>query len=108
MSSPAHGASSPAGESATATGHWSAVDSARDTLGRARSVAHDAVDRLTSGAGRLVDRMDGQGQNLTDLPRRALSYSRHTVQEHPVQTVLVSMLAGYALARLLGMRSWRQ
>lgn len=107
VSSPTH-SSSPVGDQATATAHWGAVDSARDTLGRARSVAHDAVDRLASGASRLVDRIDGQGQSLSDLPRRAYSYSRSTVQEHPIQTVLVSLLAGYALARLLGMRGWRQ
>jgi hypothetical protein len=52
--------------------------------------------------------LDGQGHKLTDLPQRAWSASRSVVQEHPVQTVLVSLLAGYAMARLLGMRGWRQ
>ena len=108
VSSPAHGSGSLVGDQASATAHWAAVDSARDTLSRARHVAHDAVDRLASGASRLVDRIDDQGHSLADLPRRAWSASRSTVQEHPVQTVLVSLLAGYALARLLGMRGWRQ
>jgi ElaB/YqjD/DUF883 family membrane-anchored ribosome-binding protein len=108
VSSPTHASGGLAGDQANATAHWAAVDTARDTLSRARNVAHDAVDRLASGASRLVDRLDGQGHKLTDLPQRAWSASRSVVQEHPVQTVLVSLLAGYALARLLGMRGWRQ
>jgi ElaB/YqjD/DUF883 family membrane-anchored ribosome-binding protein len=95
------------GEQSAAAGHWSAGDSAHDTLSRTRHVAHDAVDRLASGASRLVERIDDKAQGLTEGPRRAWAYSRHVVQDHPIQAVAVSLLAGYAIARLLAMRNWR-
>ena len=47
----------PSGASAT---HWPAVDSARASLGRARTAAHEAVDRLASGASGWVDRIEGR------------------------------------------------
>ncbi len=65
LSSPATAAMS--GDQPAGAAHWSAGDSARDTLSRAR----------------------------------------HVVQDHPIQAVALSLLAGYAIARLLGMRSWR-
>ena len=105
LSSPATAAMS--GDQPAGAAHWSAGDSARDTLSRARHVAHDAVDRLASGASRLADRIDDNTQGLTEGPRRAWTYSRHVVQDHPIQAVALSLLAGYAIARLLGMRSWR-
>ena len=105
LSSPA--ASAMSGDQPATGTHWSAGEATRDTLGRARHVAHDAVDRLSSGASRLVDRIEDKTQGLTEGPRRAWTYSRHVVQDHPIQAVAVSLLAGYAIARLLGMRNWR-
>ena len=93
----------PSGASGT---HWPAVDSARASLGRARTAAHEAVDRLASGASGWVDRIDDKTQGLNLNPQRAWAYTRSAVQDHPVPTVLVSILAGYAIARLIGMRNW--
>lgn len=84
--------------------HWRSADGARDTLNRARGLAREAVDRLASGATGLVDRIEGRGQGLTDIPQRAWDYSRSTVQNHPVTTVAMAMLAGYVVARLLDLR----
>ncbi len=69
LSSPAPSAMS--GEQPATAAQWSAGEVTRDTLGRARHVAHDAVDRLTSGASRLVDRIEDKTQGLAEGPRRA-------------------------------------
>ena len=106
-SAPASTGSDTAEHVAASMTHWAAVDSARNTLHRARTAAHDAVDRLTTGASDLVDRIENKTHGLGEMPKRAWSYSRSTVQDYPVQTVVVSLLAGYAIARLLGMRSGR-
>ena len=84
--------------------HWRSADGARDTLNRARGLAHEAVDRLASGATGWVDRIEGRGQGLSDLPQRAWDYSRSTVQNHPVGTLALAVLAGYVVARLLDLR----
>jgi hypothetical protein len=96
--------SASAGDQAAAGSHWRSADSARDTLDRARGLAHEAVDRLASGATGLVDRLEGRSRGWTDVPQRAWDYSRSSVQNHPISTVALAVLAGYAIARLLDLR----
>jgi ElaB/YqjD/DUF883 family membrane-anchored ribosome-binding protein len=80
---------------------------ARHSLQRARHAAHDAVDRLTTGASDLVDRLENKTQGWSEVPQRAWSYSRSTIQDRPVQSLLVALAAGYVVARLLSLRSGR-
>jgi hypothetical protein len=84
--------------------HWRSAESARDVVDRTRTLAHEAVDRLASGASGWVDRMEGRGQGLSDVPLRAWDYSRSTVKNHPVATVALAVLAGYMVVRLLDLR----
>jgi hypothetical protein len=92
-------------QTAASMAHWAAVDSARHSLQRARHVAHEAVDRLTTGASDLVDRLESKTAGWGDMPQKAWSYSRSTIQDRPVQSLLVALAAGYVVARLLDLRS---
>jgi hypothetical protein len=78
---------------------------ARETVDRAKDSAHSTVDRLASTARDWAGRLDERTQGLTDMPTRALDYSRHTVQERPVQAMLLAMLLGYVVGRFSGGRS---
>jgi ElaB/YqjD/DUF883 family membrane-anchored ribosome-binding protein len=78
---------------------------ARETVDRAKDSAHSTVDRLASTARDWAGRLDERTQGLTDMPTRALDYSRHTVQERPVQAILLAMLVGYVIGRFSGGRS---
>lgn len=91
-------------QTAASMAHWAAVDSARHSLQRARHAAHEAVDRLTTGANDLVDRLESKTAGWGDAPQKAWSYSRSTVRERPVQSLLVALAAGYVVARLLSLR----
>ncbi len=94
-------------QAAASMAHWAGVDSARHSLQRARHAAHEAVDRLTTGASDLVDRLENKTQGWGDVPQKAWSYSRSTIQDRPVQSLLVALAAGYVVARLLSLRSGR-
>ena len=77
----------------------------RETVDRAKDSAHNTVDRLASTARDWAGRLEERTQGLADMPTRALDYSRHTVQERPVQAMLLAMLLGYVVGRFSGGRS---
>ena len=77
---------------------------ARVAVDRAEQTAHGAVDRLATAARDWADKMDERTRHLSDLPMRAWDRSRSTVQAHPLQALVVSMLLGYAIGRLGGSR----
>ena len=78
---------------------------ARETVDRVKDSAHSTVDRLASTARDWAGRLDERTQGLSDMPTRALDYSRHTVQERPMQAMLLAMLVGYVIGRFSGGRS---
>ena len=78
---------------------------ARETVDQAKASAHSTVDRLASTARDWATRLDERTQSLSDMPTRALDYSRHTVQERPVQAILLAILLGYVIGRFSGGRS---
>lgn len=78
---------------------------ARETVDRAKDVAHSTVDRLANTARDWAGRIDERTRGMSDMPMRALDYSRNTVQEHPMQAILLSMLVGYVIGRFSGGRS---
>ncbi len=74
------------------------------TVDRAQDAAHHSVDRLARTARDWAGRLDERAQGLTDMPARALDYSRHSVQERPMQAVLMALLVGYVMGRFNGGR----
>lgn len=77
---------------------------AREAVDRTKDAVHSTVDRMASTAREWAGRLDERTQGLSDMPNRALDYSRHTVQERPMQAILLSMLVGYVIGRFSGGR----
>jgi hypothetical protein len=77
----------------------------RETVERAKDAAHSTVDRLASTARDWAGKIDERARGMSDVPMRALDYSRSTVQEHPMQAILLSVLLGYVIGRFSGSRS---
>lgn len=77
----------------------------RETVDRAQNAAHSTVDRLANTARGWAEKIDERTRGIQDVPLRAWDYSRSTVQEHPMQAVLLSMLVGYVIGRLSGGRA---
>ncbi len=78
---------------------------ARETVDRAKDSVHGTVDRLASTARDWAGRLDERTRGMSDMPTRALDYSRHTVQERPMQAIVLSLLVGYVIGRFSGGRS---
>ena len=76
----------------------------RETLERVKDSAHSTVDRLASKAMGWAEKVDEGARRVSDIPVRAWDYSRHTVQQHPLQTIAMSLLVGYLVGRLSGSR----
>lgn len=91
---------------ATETGGMAVMGSSesRETVDRTKDAVHSTVDRLAGTACDWAGRLDERTQGLSDMPNRALDYSRHTLQERPMQVILLSMLVGYVIGRFSGGR----
>lgn len=76
----------------------------RETVERVKDSAHSTVDRLASKAMGWAEKVDERARQVSDIPVRAWDYSRHTVQEHPMQAIVLSMLLGYVIGRFSGGR----
>ncbi len=77
---------------------------ARETMDRVKDSAHSTVDRLATKAMGWAEKVDERARSVSDIPVRAWDYSRSTVQEHPMQAILFSMLVGYVIGRFSGGR----
>ncbi len=80
---------------------------AREALERVQGAVHSTVDKLASTARDWAGKIDEKARGVSDIPKQALEYSRSTVQEHPMQAILLSMLVGYVIGRFSGGRSTR-
>lgn len=78
---------------------------AREKVEQVQQAAHSTVDRLASTARNWADKVDERTRGMSELPTRAWDYSRSTVQEHPLQTIALSVLLGYVIGRFSGARN---
>jgi ElaB/YqjD/DUF883 family membrane-anchored ribosome-binding protein len=81
---------------------------ARRAVDRLSTSAHEKVDRLSGRASKLAAQIDAQTQRLAQAPARAWSYSKGSVQTHPVQAVAASVAVGFLLGWLAGGRLRRR
>lgn len=90
-------------ESAGAAMHGSIdkmVDPALDTLGRVTDVAHEAVNRLSSGASQVADRMAEQTARMSEVSGRAVESSKSWIQDKPLEAVGMALALGFIIGRL--------
>ena len=88
---------------------------ASDTTNTVADVAGPTVDRLASGAHRVVDQMadvaaqaaealDAKGGELKNLQVQWLEKSRVYVRDNPVKSLGIAIVSGFLLSRLLSSR----
>ena len=76
------------------------VDPALDTVGMATNVAHDAVNRLSSGASQMADRVAEQASRVSEASGRAVESSKSWVQGKPLEAVGMALVLGFIIGRL--------
>ena len=86
-----------------------------DTTNTGADVAGPAVDRLASGAHRVVDQMadvaaraadtlDAKSGQLKDIQAQWLEKSRVYVRDNPMKSLGIAVVGGFLLSRLLSSR----
>ena len=76
------------------------VDPAIDTVARVTSVAHDAVNRLSSGATHMADRVSEQATRASEASGRAVESSKSWIQDKPLEAVGMALALGFIIGRL--------
>ena len=93
----------------------SATVGASDTTNTAADIAGPAVDRMASGAHRVVDQvadvaaraadaLDAKSGKLKDIQAQWLEKSRVYVRDNPVKSLGIAVVGGFLLSRLLSSR----
>ena len=73
------------------------IEAAQRAVDRVAATAHETVDRLGGRASRLAAKVDEKTQRVLQAPQQAWAYSKETVSTHPVETMTVSVAAGFVL-----------
>lgn len=76
------------------------ADPALDTVGRVTHVAHDAVNRLSSGASQVADRVGEQAVRVSEASGRAVESSKSWIQDKPLEAVGIALALGFVIGRL--------
>ena len=76
------------------------VDPAIDTDARVTSVAHEAVNRLSSGATHMADRVSEQATRASEASGRAVESSKSWIQDKPLEAVGMALALGFIIGRL--------
>lgn len=76
------------------------VDPALDTVGLVTNVAHGAVNRLSSGAAQVADRVGEQAARVSEASGRAVESSKSWIQDKPLEAVGMALALGFVIGRL--------
>jgi len=76
------------------------VDPALDAVGLVTSVAHGAVNRLSSGATHVADRVSENATRVSEASGRAVESSKSWIQDKPLEAVGMALVLGFIIGRL--------
>ena len=88
------------GVSDTTTG----ADVAGPTVDRLASGAHRVVDQMADVAARAADELDVKSGQLKDIQAQWLEKSRVYIRDNPVKSLSIAVVGGFLLSRLLSSR----
>lgn len=71
---------------------------------RIAASAHEAVDKVSSVASHAVETLGVRREQLNDAEKQLVAGTRKYVQEHPVASVGMAIVAGYVLSRVFSSR----
>lgn len=76
------------------------VDPVRSTVDSLSASAHQTVDSLASGASHAADRFADETRKIYEAPSKALTYSKTSIQDRPLEAVGIALAIGFVLGRL--------
>ncbi len=80
------------------------VDAAGPTVDRLASGAHRVVDQMADVAAQAAEALDAKGGELKNLQVQWLEKSRVYVRDNPVKSLGIAIVSGFLLSRLLSSR----
>ena len=81
-----------------------ASDAARPAVDKVAASAHQMVDKLAGAATTAAATIDQRGSQLRDAQGRLTESCRTYVQENPLASLGIAVLAGFVLSKLLSSR----
>jgi ElaB/YqjD/DUF883 family membrane-anchored ribosome-binding protein len=78
--------------------------STQNTIERAGSTAHDAVDRVTETASDYAERFGEKAEEWLEMKDNWVEGAREYVREHPVAALGMAVAAGYILSMIMRSR----
>lgn len=73
---------------------------AHSTVDRMSNAAHETVDKLANSVNHVADRFSDQTRLVTEVPSRAIEFSKSWVQDKPLEAVGAALAIGFILGRL--------
>lgn len=80
------------------------ADIAGPAVDRLASGAHRVVDQMADAAARAADTLDVKSGKLKDIQAQWLEKSRVYVRDNPVKSLSIAVVSGFLLSRLLSSR----
>ncbi len=80
------------------------ADVAGPTVDRLASGAHRVVDQMADVAARAADAVDVKSEQLKDIQAQWLEKSRVYIRDNPVKSLGIAVVSGFLLSRLLSSR----
>ena len=75
-------------------------DAAGPAVDRVASGAHQTVSKIASAAGQAAETLGAKGEQIRNVPLRAMEQCRGYVRDYPVTALGIAVAAGFLLSRL--------
>lgn len=73
----------------------------KPAIDRVSAMAHQAVDKAASAAAPTADWLAEQGESLSAAQKKLVDSTCNYVSEHPLKSIAIAAAAGFVLSRLL-------
>ena len=75
-----------------------------DTIDKAVSSAHEAVDKISSATSQAAEAIGEKGQQLKNAEKQMMETCRGYVRDNPLSSLGIAVAAGFLFSRLLSGR----
>jgi ElaB/YqjD/DUF883 family membrane-anchored ribosome-binding protein len=75
-----------------------------ETIDKASSSAHEAVDKITSATSQAAEALSEKGVQLKNAEQQLMENCRGYVRDNPITSLGIAVAAGFLLSRLLSGR----
>ncbi len=75
-----------------------------ETVDKASSYAHEAVDKIASISNQAAEALDEKGLRLKNAEQRLMQNCQGYIRDNPVTALGIAVATGFLVSRLLGHR----